>query len=576
MSLCINYRCLQENAPDAVQCHACGSPLLIQNRFWAIQSLRPSTHAWITQIFEVVDSETGQHKILRLLNSDDPSLIESIMLMAIALQRVQVPYPTVGVPQVEPTCFFEWQAAGSSIKSFGIVLEKVEGTRLDHWLNKHGRLPQRQAVQWLIELAEIATAFHRHGFLHRDIKLDNIILRPNGKLALIDFDTVCQMDLAYVAGLDSQKVRISSRAAALTPGTPGYSSPEQNEGKAVPASDFFSIGRTIVHLLTGEHPIDLPRNPHTGGLIWRSKAKQIQPLFADFIDRLMSPNPIDRPHDAEKIIAYLHELPYRARRQAIWQSIPVRISVGVLAGVGIMTGVRFSIPIYRTHVANEYLVQANQLQSAGNQREARRLYEKALEYLPDDSAARSSLALSCALSGDTKCAEAEFNRAIQINSDNVIAHYNLANVYERQDRYPLAESHYLAAATTGSPLRSEAINNLARMEILQGHIVNALEIIRQELKHSQADPTRAALYKNLAWAMFEQRQFRSARDWLNQSLQLDPTRTDTYCLIAKVREKLGETPMNDWTTCLMLQSGDEQPEVQAWKAEVLQRIQIKS
>lgn len=486
MSLCINYRCLHQNSPEAEHCQRCGTSLVLQNRFRAVSLLRPARQSLIAQIFEVVELPTMVSRVLRVLNSDDPELVTQLMLMSIALQHVQVPYPTTAFPRVEPTCFLEWTLGQSETKAYGIILEKIEGVRLDQWLNKHGPISQKVAIDWLIQLAEMAGHLHRHGFLHRDIKPENLFLRPDGKLTLIDFDTLCQMDLAYVARLDSQKVRLLSRTAALTPGTPGYAAPEQSEGRAVPASDFFSIGRTIVHLLTGQHPVDLPRNPHLQTLQWWHHAKQVDPLLANFIDRLMLPNPIDRPHEVDKIVEHLHELPMRFRQQRFWRSRPVQLGVGAAVFLGLAGLGRLGMTWYSTYQVNHYLVQADQMQASGDQNAARQFYAKALAHDPNNSTVRSSLALSCALAENFKCAEIEFTQALKIDPENVIAHYNLANVYEQTQRYDLAVQHYQKAARIGSPMRSDAINNLARMEILSGRYTVATEVLQSELKQSNS------------------------------------------------------------------------------------------
>jgi serine/threonine protein kinase len=55
----------------------------------------------------------------------------------------------------------------------------------------------------------------------------------------------------------------------------GYSPPEQMNGQAVLQSDFFALGRTFVHLLTGISPLELPKDSKTGCLLWRKQAPKI-------------------------------------------------------------------------------------------------------------------------------------------------------------------------------------------------------------------------------------------------------------------------------------------------------------
>lgn len=93
----------------------------------------------------------------------------------------------------------------------------------------------------------------------------------------------------------------------------GYSPLEQVIGSAVPQSDFFALGRTFVHLLTGEHPLNLGdqyrHDIYTDELEdWRDKAPQISSIFGDFIDQLMARPIQKRPADTQAILAQLAEI----------------------------------------------------------------------------------------------------------------------------------------------------------------------------------------------------------------------------------------------------------------------------
>jgi len=128
-------------------------------------------------------------------------------------------------------------------------MEKIEGEDLQNWLGKRGRpISQKLALKWLRTLVEILDKVHQKHFFHRDIKPPNIMLRPSGQLALIDFGTVKEITATYMANVNAGQ-----------PGTivysKGYAPTEQENGHTLPQSDFFALGRTFVHLLTGEHPL---------------------------------------------------------------------------------------------------------------------------------------------------------------------------------------------------------------------------------------------------------------------------------------------------------------------------------
>jgi serine/threonine protein kinase len=99
------------------------------------------------------------------------------------------------------------------------------------------------------------------------------------------------------------------RGSVLTSiGSPGYIPPEQANGKGVPQSDFFSLGRTFVYLLTGQSPSNFPESPTTGQMIWHSSAPKIPSLLLEFVDQLMSPFVGNRPKNAQEVLQKLQQI----------------------------------------------------------------------------------------------------------------------------------------------------------------------------------------------------------------------------------------------------------------------------
>jgi serine/threonine protein kinase len=92
-------------------------------------------------------------------------------------------------------------------------------------------ITQAQAIDWLQQLVDILEKVHRLNYFHRDIKPQNIMRKPNGQLVLIDFGTAREVSETYMA-----KVEGGLNVTGIV--SPGYTPPEQTNGKAVPASDF--------------------------------------------------------------------------------------------------------------------------------------------------------------------------------------------------------------------------------------------------------------------------------------------------------------------------------------------------
>jgi serine/threonine protein kinase len=188
-------------------------------------------------------------------------------------------------------------------------MEKIEGLNLEEWLHQQENQPlsQAQALSWLKQLVEILHQVHQQLYFHRDIKPSNIMLTRDGQLVLIDFGSVREVSHTYL-------VKVSGEPDVTGIISPGYTPIEQANGKAVPQSDFFALGRTFVYLLTGKSPNDFLEDPRNGKLLWQHRAPQVSKAVTDLIDDLMAPFPANRPHNAQMILQRLAAIDHT------WQS----------------------------------------------------------------------------------------------------------------------------------------------------------------------------------------------------------------------------------------------------------------
>ncbi|HIK28387.1 MAG: protein kinase [Oscillatoriaceae bacterium SKW80] len=295
MSYCINPQCnYRENPENLMQCQNCGASLVICDRYRLIKPLRQLSPAHPTEIFEVRDWHTclntwGTFKVLKVLKyNNNPELVRLFEQEARVLIFLRHP----GIPKVEPDGYFTVALPNNSRRMRCLVMEKIEGETLADFINKNQTISCESALKWLRQLTEILQQLHRHDIVHRDIKPANIILAKNNRLVLIDFGTV---------GIDSWK--------ATPVGSIGYAAPEQLSGKAVLQSDFFALGRTFVHLLTGISPMDFPTCAKTGKLLWQNKVNaNIPQKLKELIDDLMAPLPQQRPENAASILQRIDTL----------------------------------------------------------------------------------------------------------------------------------------------------------------------------------------------------------------------------------------------------------------------------
>jgi len=277
-------------------CQSCGSYLLLEGRYRVMRLLGEGGFA---KTYEVSD-RTGIPKVLKVLTKNQSKALEQFQREAKVLIRLNHP----GIPQGEESFTFFPQNSQELVHC--LVMEKIEGENLLEWSEKRGNRPisERQAIDWLTQLANILHEVHQQQLIHRDIKPSNIMLKPDGQLVLIDFGIAREITETYEQKLVAGQVTATH--------TYGYAPLEQVIGRAVPQSDFFTLGRTFVYLLTGKHPDEIGNNyrdPNTDDdWNWREADPKVSDLLADFIDKLMARPIQKRPPDTQAILEQLVEI----------------------------------------------------------------------------------------------------------------------------------------------------------------------------------------------------------------------------------------------------------------------------
>lgn len=127
-----------------------------------------------------------------------------------------------------------------------LVMDFVEGQSMAELIAQQGALPETRVLAWADQLLDALAYCHSKGVLHRDIKPQNVIIRPDGRAVLVDF--------GLVKLWDPRDPR--TRSAMRGMGTPEYAPPEQYgvAGHTDPRSDLYSLGATLYHALTGRTP----------------------------------------------------------------------------------------------------------------------------------------------------------------------------------------------------------------------------------------------------------------------------------------------------------------------------------
>jgi serine/threonine protein kinase/HAMP domain-containing protein len=173
-----------------------------------------------------------------------------------------------------------------------MVLEFERGQSLKQWHAKRAHVPEATIVELLAPLLDGLAAVHAAGYLHRDIKPDNIYVRDeDGSLVLLDFGSARQT--------------ASEKQDAGTIVTPGYGPIEQyaGGGRQGPWTDIYSLGATLFWLVTGKKPVDAPSrlaDPDPQPQAEELCRGRYSPEFLRAIDWALRMHPSHRPQDVEQ------------------------------------------------------------------------------------------------------------------------------------------------------------------------------------------------------------------------------------------------------------------------------------
>jgi hypothetical protein len=134
-----------------------------------------------------------------------------------------------------------------------VVQELLEGETLRTALSG-GKLPQRKAIDYTLQIAHGLAAAHEKGIVHRDLKPENLFITRDGRVKILDFGLA---KLTHAEEGSGQLTSVPTAAAATEPGvvlgTLGYMAPEQVRGRPADArSDIFSFGAILYEMLSGQ------------------------------------------------------------------------------------------------------------------------------------------------------------------------------------------------------------------------------------------------------------------------------------------------------------------------------------
>jgi|GEM_PF-609235 ankyrin repeat protein/serine/threonine protein kinase len=277
--------------------------------------------------YEAIDLRTHQRvalKSLSLQKMNDWKVLELFEREANVLSKLNHP----GIPRYLDYFYVDTP----DNRCFYIVQELAEGQSLASLVENgwHAREPEVKRIA--TQILEILVYLHSQTppVIHRDIKPENIVFKSPINCHKQKDWSVCLVDFGAVQNTYYNTLMRGSTVV----GTYGYMAPEQFLGQAVPATDLYGLGATLLYLLTHRSPAELPTNILK--IDFRSQI-QISSAFADWLEKMIASDLENRFQSAKEALELLRNpriLSVKSNRSTQWKK---RLKIGIAAVATVAT-----------------------------------------------------------------------------------------------------------------------------------------------------------------------------------------------------------------------------------------------
>jgi eukaryotic-like serine/threonine-protein kinase len=269
-------------------------PTVLAERYQLDRSLG---NGGMGEVFEATDLTLHRNVAVKLLS---PSLVQDEPARARFLREARA------LAQVNSPHVVAVYDAGEDDERPYLVMELVEGTTLEHELERAGRLEPPRAVAIAKDIASGLASAHGQGIVHRDVKPSNVFLTPSDAAKIGDFG---------IARLERPDATLT--LTGQTFGSPPYVAPEQATGGTVDArADLYSLGCVLFQMLVGRRPFSgddavslVYQHVHTTPPRVDSLHPEVPVALGDLVAGLMAKDPDDRPDSAEEVQRALESVP---------------------------------------------------------------------------------------------------------------------------------------------------------------------------------------------------------------------------------------------------------------------------
>ena len=275
----------ENNPPDSIFCIHCGLPLVEEERFigsYQVLRILGKGGMGITYLVWNKNKTIQGAPFLLVLKEMNANMLRIPKARELFEREARI-LKSLDYPNVPK--YYDFFVEGD--RKY-LVMELIHGHNLEQLTYARGAIDPKRAVEWMIQVCD--TLFYLHGLnpplIHRDIKPANLILRNlDNRLMLLDFGAVKELGTS-----------LSTRI-----GVEGYSAPEQYQGKPCPQSDIYSVGTTLIFLVTGKTPMQYYAYDSDRYEFDIDKIPNLSQELKTILQKTCQPNPRARYQTAEEL-----------------------------------------------------------------------------------------------------------------------------------------------------------------------------------------------------------------------------------------------------------------------------------
>lgn len=265
--------------------------------------------------------------------------------------------------------------------TFLIVMDYIEGRHLESVVKEYGAQSQEDVIEWAKQLCDVLAYLHsrKPPIIYRDMKPSNVMLKPDGKVMLIDFGT-------------AREFKENSVADTTCLGTQGYAAPEQygGHGQTDARTDIYCLGATLYHLLTGHNPSEPPYEMYP----IRYWNPELSSGLEKIILKCTQKNPDDRYQNCGELLYALEhynelDIEYKRKQTLKWRAFLCSTALTVLAGAGAV-GFKAAENTVTASTYEAYVEEAGSLEGTDPE-QCIQYYKNAITLNPSDGLAYENL-----------------------------------------------------------------------------------------------------------------------------------------------------------------------------------------